>query len=46
MDSPLAKALMGKRVDDEIILHKPVTQDSPGGEELYYILEIEYRAYD
>ncbi len=45
MDSPLARALMGKRVDDEIVLRKPETPDSPGGEELLYILKIEYHNY-
>ncbi len=40
MDSPLAKAMMGKRLDDEIVLRKPE------GEELYYITAIEYRPYD
>lgn len=37
MDSPLAKALLGKRLDDEITLKKPE------GEELFYIVKIEYR---
>ncbi|RYE51984.1 MAG: transcription elongation factor GreB, partial [Sphingobacteriales bacterium] len=40
MDSPLAKAMMGKRVDDEIILKKP------DGEEIYYIVDINYKPYD
>lgn len=40
MDSPLAKSMMGKRVDDEIILRKPE------GEETYYITAIEYKSYD
>jgi transcription elongation factor GreB len=37
MDSPLAKAMLGKRLDDEIILKKPE------GEEFFYIVKIEYR---
>ncbi len=40
MDAPLAKAMMGKRVDDEIVLKKPE------GEEFFYITNIEYKAYD
>ncbi len=36
MDSPLGKALMGKRVDDEIKF------SSPKGERVLYILEIRY----
>ena len=40
MDSPLAKAMMGKRLDDEIVLRKPE------GEELYYITAIAYKPYD
>ncbi len=40
MDSPLAKAMMGKRLDDEIVLRKP------DGEELYYITAINYKPYD
>jgi transcription elongation factor GreB len=40
MDSPLAKAMLGKRLDDEIILKKPE------GEEVYYITKIEYKPYD
>jgi transcription elongation factor GreB len=37
MDSPLAKALLGKRLDDEIVLRKP------DGEEVFYITKIEYK---
>ncbi len=37
MDSPLAKALLGKRLDDEIVLRKP------DGEEVFYITRIEYK---
>jgi transcription elongation factor GreB len=38
MDSPLAKSLLGKRLDDEI------TVRSPGGEKLLYITGIRYQA--
>lgn len=38
MDSPLARALLGKRLDDEITLQ------SPGGEQLFYISAIHYTA--
>jgi transcription elongation factor GreB len=37
MDSPLAKAMLGKRLDDEIILKKPE------GVDILYIVKIEYR---
>lgn len=37
MDSPLARALLGKRLDDEIILKKPE------GQENFYIVEISYQ---
>jgi transcription elongation factor GreB len=40
MDAPLARAMMGKRVDDEIVLKKPE------GEEFLYITRIEYKPYD
>ncbi len=40
MDSPLARAMMGKRLDDEIVLKKPE------GEEFYYVTKIEYKPYD
>ncbi|MGI9274968.1 MAG: transcription elongation factor GreB [Endozoicomonas sp.] len=36
MDAPLARALLGKQVDDEVVL------DSPGGEDIYYVLSIKY----
>lgn len=39
MDSPLAKQLMGKHLDDEILLR------TPEGEKHYDIIEIEYRPY-
>jgi transcription elongation factor GreB len=40
MDSPLARALLGKRVDDEILLKKPEST------EVLYISTIDYRVYD
>jgi transcription elongation factor GreB len=40
MDSPLARIMLGKRLDDEIVLKKPE------GEEAFYITKIEYKAYD
>ena len=36
MDSPLAKALLGKRVDDDIVFH------SPSGERELYIVAVSY----
>ncbi len=36
MDSPMARSLLGKRLDDE------VTVRSPAGEQRYYIVEISY----
>ena len=39
MDSPLAKAMLRKQLDDEIVLRKPE------GEEIYYITAVEYRDY-
>ncbi len=40
MDSPLARSLLGKRLDDEIVL------DKPEGEELVWITAIEYKPYN
>jgi transcription elongation factor GreB len=40
MDSPLARIMLGKRLDDEIVLKKPE------GEEVFYITHIEYKPYD
>ena len=40
MDSPLAKAMLGKRLDDEIVLKKPE------GEDAFYIIKIEYKDPD
>ncbi len=37
MDSPLARALLGKRLDDEIRVH------SPSGEQVYYVTDIIYQ---
>jgi transcription elongation factor GreB len=36
MDSPMARSLLGKRVDDEVVVH------SPSGERRYYVVEIDY----
>ena len=41
VDSPLARALLGKLVDDEISIARPDTD----GESLYWITAIEYRPY-
>ncbi|WP_417348150.1 transcription elongation factor GreB [Ferrimonas sp.] len=38
IDSPLARALLGKEVDDEVIVR------TPEGEQVYYINEIRYKA--
>jgi transcription elongation factor GreB len=40
MDSPLARALMGKRIDDE------VTIEVPGGRKSYVVVGIEYEEAD
>ena len=40
LQRPEAKAMLGKRLDDEIVLKKPE------GEELFYITAIEYKPYD
>tara|TARA_R110002073_G_scaffold59087_2_gene149156 strand:- start:616 stop:1119 length:504 start_codon:yes stop_codon:yes gene_type:complete len=37
MDSPMARALLGKRLDDEVQVH------SPSGEQLYYVTDIRYQ---
>jgi transcription elongation factor GreB len=37
MDSPLARALLGKRLDDEVQVQ------SPSGEQLYYVTDISYQ---
>jgi transcription elongation factor GreB len=36
MDSPMARGLLGKRVDDEVAI------SSPSGQQLYVITAIEY----
>ena len=36
MDSPMARSLLGKGLDDEIVVH------SPSGERLYYVTAISY----
>jgi len=36
MDSPMARALMGKQVDDEVLVK------SPSGEQAWYVVAIEY----
>jgi transcription elongation factor GreB len=36
MDSPMARAMLGKRLDDEVVVH------SPTGEQRYYITAIAY----
>lgn len=40
MDAPLARALMGKEVDDEVALQ------TPEGEKLYFVLAVEYTSAD
>lgn len=40
MDSPVAKALMKKTVDDE------VTVDTPKGKAVYYILKVGYKQFE
>ncbi len=42
IDSPLARALLGKQVDDEISIMRPDTDR----ESLYWITAIEYRPYE
>jgi len=39
MDSPLARALLGKRLDDEISVQ------SPSGQQHYYVTDIRYHAH-
>jgi transcription elongation factor GreB len=36
MDSPMARSLLGKSLDDEVLVH------SPSGEQLYYITDVSY----
>jgi transcription elongation factor GreB len=40
MDAPMAKALMKKRVDDEVMVH------TPKGDKLYYVVEVSYSEID
>lgn len=40
IDSPLARALLGKEVDDEIRVH------TPNGDQLFYINAIRYKAFE
>lgn len=40
IDSPVARALLGKRVDDEISV------ETPSGRATYWILDIRYRPFD
>lgn len=36
MDSPMARAMLGKGLDDEVVVH------SPSGEQVFYVTGIEY----
>jgi transcription elongation factor GreB len=36
MDSPMARSLLGKSVDDEVVVH------SPSGDKVYYVIEVRY----
>lgn len=36
VDSPLARAMLGKRLDDEVVLH------SPEGQKRFYVVDIRY----
>ena len=36
MDAPLARALLGKRVDDEVVV------STPSGEQTWYLVDIRY----
>ena len=36
VDSPMARSLLGKAVDDEVVVH------SPSGEKSYYVVEVAY----
>lgn len=40
LDSPMAKALLKKRLDDEVVVH------TPAGDKRYYVSEISYRPID
>jgi transcription elongation factor GreB len=36
MDSPMARSLLGKGLDDEVLVR------SPSGEQAYYVIDISY----
>ena len=38
MDSPLARSMLGKRLDDQVVVH------SPDGEKLWYVTAINYES--
>ena len=38
MDAPLAKALLGKQLDDEVVVN------TPEGEQFYWIISVQYQA--
>ncbi|UYM15763.1 transcription elongation factor GreB [Endozoicomonas euniceicola] len=40
IDSPMAKALIGKQVDDEVVVKTPT------GDKVWFILNIQYQAFD
>ncbi|MAT91198.1 MAG: transcription elongation factor GreB [Halioglobus sp.] len=40
MDSPMARAMLGKRLDDEVVVN------TPGGERAYYVTAIDYPGGD
>jgi len=40
MDAPMAKALMKKRVDDEVLVH------TPKGDKVYFVVEVSYSGID
>ncbi|MBY6187865.1 transcription elongation factor GreB [Marinobacter hydrocarbonoclasticus] len=40
IDSPLARALLGKAVDDEVMVR------TPNGEQVFYINQIRYKAFE
>jgi transcription elongation factor GreB len=40
MDSPVARALMKKTIDDEVLVH------SPGGDLVYTVLDVRYTPFD
>jgi transcription elongation factor GreB len=40
MDSPMARALLRRAIDDEVQVH------TPSGERLYWVIEVSYPAFD